>query len=253
MRARWSVTALLLLAAAPVLFAQDAAKPAAKEEKPAAAAKEKTAKPPAVPVAAPAPKTLEQAMARLARVRVSVAFKETPFADAVDWIRKASGMNVMVSPVLHAQGIDGIRPLTMTLSNVSLRQVAELVARFSGSRFKLEDGILQFTTPKDARGKPYLRIYAIGELTMKIRNFPGPDLNLRPAGADFEDEAESDADHAWSDPQRIVDMIQRTCGEETWTDADVSISADENKLIVRQYAEVHREIARLVTMLRGAR
>jgi hypothetical protein len=33
----------------------------------------------------------------------------------------------------------------------------------------------------------------------------------------------------------------------------VSISADERKLVVRQYAEVHREISRLLAVLRAAK
>jgi hypothetical protein len=98
-----------------------------------------------------------------------------------------------------------------------------------------------------------LRIYAIGDVTMPLRNFPGPDLNLRPAHAEFEEEQESEVPSAWSDPNKVVEMIQKLCGEETWTDKDVSISADQNKLIVRQYPEVHRQIARLIMLLRASR
>jgi hypothetical protein len=78
-------------------------------------------------------------------------------------------------------------------------------------------------------------------------------MNLRPSNSEFEDEPESEVPNAWSDPQKVVEMIQKMCSEETWTDKDVSISADENKLIVRQYPEVHREIVRLISLLRAAR
>lgn len=262
--------ALLFGLALPVLAgdgdkpaAPDAKKPAdvkapaagkkddAAKDKDAKDAKEKQAA--AALAARPAPKDLDEAMRRLARIRVNVSFKDTTFSEIVDYVRRVAGFNVIVSPVLQNEGLDGIRPLTMALTDVSLKQVVDLVAQASGTKLKCDDGILQFTTVKDARGKPVLRIYAIGDVTMPLRNFPGPDLNLRPAHAEFEEEKESDVESAWSDPQKIVDMIQKLCGEDTWADTDVSISADQNKLIVRQYPEVQRQIARLIMLLRAAR
>src|SRR6185295_4480713 len=142
---------------------------------------------------------------------------------------------------------------TMTLSNVTLRQLCELIGQMTGTKFKFAESILQFTTPEDARGKPVLRIIAIGDLTMKLRDFPAPDLNLRPHGAEFEPETEKDVEGPWSDPQKVVEMIQKMCSPETWSDKDVSITANEHKLIVKTYPEVHREIARLIGLLRASR
>ena len=266
---RLLIASLLLALAVPVLAADGDKAPAApakappeakaapsEKDKKDAAAKQKEDKEKqaaAALLARPAPKDLDDAMRRLARVRVNVQFKETSFTEAVDHVRRLAGFNVIVSPVLQNKGVDGIRPLTMALKDVSLKQVADLVAQLSGTKLKYADGILQFTTPQDARGKPVLKIYSIGDVTMPLRNFPGPDLNLRPSNSDFEDEPESEVPSAWSSPDKIVEMIQKLCGEETWTDADVSISADQNKLIVRQYPEVHREIGRLIMLLRASR
>jgi hypothetical protein len=275
MRARWCLPATLVLALSVPVRAGDGDKPA-EPAKPAAPekaappkekdkdkspdakdAKDAAAKKPAVAapavLARPAPKDLDEALRRLAGLKVNVNFADIAFTDAVEYVHRIAGFNVMVAPVLSAKGLDGIRPITMTLSEVSLRQVAELLAQFSGTKLKFADGILQFTTPEDARGKPVLRIYLIGDVTMRLHNFPGPDLNLRPAKQEFEPEPETDVPNAWSDPQKVVEMIQKTVAEDTWGDKDVSISADENKLIVRQYPEVHKEIARLIALLRAAR
>ncbi len=255
MRARWWMPALLIVALSAPGRAGDTGKPAADAKAPAAKEKKPAAEtaPAPIPIVRPAPKDQDEALRRLSRVKVTVKFKDTPFVEAVDYVRRVAGFNVMVSPVLAAKGLDAIQPITMSLSDVTLKQLAELIAQFSSTKFKFEGGILQFTTPADARGKPVLRIYAIGDLTMKLRNFPGPDINLRPSGAEFEDEPETDVENAWSDPQKVIDLIQKTCSLESWTDKDVSISADEQKLIVKQYPEVHREIGRLIWMLRSAR
>jgi hypothetical protein len=253
MRARVLAAALLLLALPLTVFAGDgdkaAEKPASEKDKKAAAAQAAAAQ----LLKRPAPQDLDEALRRMGRIRVSVKFSEMPFRDVVEYVGRVAGFNVIIAPALQAKGVDGIKPITMTLSDVSLRQLTDLVTQFSGTKFKLEQGVLQFTTPEDACGKPVLRIYSIGDLTIPLRNFPGPDMNLRPSNSEFEDEPESEVPNAWSDPQKVVEMIQKMCSEETWTDKDVSISADENKLIVRQYPEVHREIVRLISLLRAAR
>lgn len=271
MRARWLVPATLLLALSVPGWAGDGDKPA-EPAKPAAPvkpappkqaakdAKDAAEKKPATPAVSspvalvrPAPKDFDDAMRRLAKIKVNVNFNDIAFADAVEYFHRVAGFNVIVSPVLQNKGVEGIRPLTLTLTEVSLKQVAELVAQFTGTKLKFADGILEFTTPEDARGKPVLHIYLIGDVTMRLHNFPGPDLDLRPAKQEFTPEPESDVPNAWSDPQKIIDMIQKTVAEETWGDKDVSISADENKLIVKQYPEVQKQVARLIALLRAAR
>jgi type II secretory pathway component GspD/PulD (secretin) len=235
--------AILVLALTWSARAADDAKPAAppaktpppaqQKDAPKEAKDKKPAAPTPTPLVSPAPKDLDDAMRRLARTRVNVSFKDVKFQEAVDYVRRVAGFNVIVSPAQQAKGVDGLAPITMTLTDVSLKQLAELVAQMTGTKFKFADSILQFTTPEDARGKPVLHLHA--------------------SGAEFEPEPESDVENAWSDPQKVVEMIQRLCSPESWTDKDVSISADENKLIVKQYPEVHREIARLIGLLRASR
>ena len=55
------------------------------------------------------------------------------------------------------------------------------------------------------------------------------------------------------DPNKVIEMIQKMCSPETWEDKDVSISADANKLVVRQYPSVQKEIMHLLALLRASR
>jgi type II secretory pathway component GspD/PulD (secretin) len=255
MRALWMAAVIVALGGTGL--AGDGDKPAS--PKPAVPAEKKDPKPaaaapkPPVALTRPAPRDFDEAMRRLAHVKVSVKFTDAPVGDVVDYIRRVAGFNVIVSPVLQQKGLDAIKPLTMSLNEVSLKQVSELVGQLTSMKFKFADGMLQLTTPEDARGKPVLRIISIGDLTMPIHNFPGPELDLRPSKSEATPDPETDVENAWSDPQKVIDLIQKMCAPETWGDADVSISADANKLIVRQYPEVQKEIQRLVMMLRGAR
>jgi len=254
--------ALITLAAATALADEpkkDAAKDAARD-----AAKVAGRTPPAAPVRPaaketaerpqpPAPENLAQAMTRLARIRVDVDFRETSLSDAAKFLAQVARMNVILSPALQAKGADALPRIELKLTKVTLRQLAEILAKTTETRLVVRDGILQFTTVADARGKPILRIYPLADLTMPIRNFPGPDINLHLASVEFEDEKESDVESAFDDPEEIVETIRKMTGEGTWDDDDVSISADQRKLVVRQYAEVHREIARLLLLLRAVK
>jgi hypothetical protein len=91
---------------------------------------------------------------------------------------------------------------------------------------------------------------------MKIRDFPGPDLQLRPAGSELEGMfggEEEGKEHSFADPEFLQDLVTENTGEGTWDDDGVRISVNERHLFVRQYAPVHREIARLLGLLRGYR
>lgn len=235
---------------APAADAKSAAKPA-----PAAKPAE-NAKP--VPRDLPeiertSPKSLDDALARLGRLRCDIDFREMSLEDAVDFVSKVGRMNAIVSPALRVQGLDGIPKVTLKLKDVTLRQVAELVAKFSGTKLAVRDGVLLFTTPEEARGEPVLQIYTLSDLTFKLRNFPGPDIRIHLKGVEFEPEKESDVESPFDDPETVIALIKKMTGDGTWEDDDVSIAGDERRLVVRQYPAVHKEIRRLLAVLRAAK
>ncbi len=236
---------VLVGAFATFVRAADEAKPAPEKAAAQAAAPK--------PLSRPAPRSLDEALRRLGASRVTVDFRDTTLQEVARFVQAVAGFNVIVAPAVQAKAGDGLPRVTLNLRGVTLRQVVDLAARFTETKLRYEGGILEFTTPEAARGKPVLRVYSIADVTLPLRNFPGPDLNLHPSGAEFEDEEESDVENSFGDPQKVIDMIREMTGEGTWEDELVSISADERKLVVRQYPEVHREIARLLALLRASR
>lgn len=231
------------------------AKPAAAAKDPKAAAAPKDAKPATVAArsTAPQPKTLDEALRLLARRRVDVQFDEAALDDAVSFIAAVGSMNVMVSPEFVRSAAGAAPRVTLTLRDISLRQLAELVAKTTGTALVFRDGVLQFTTPADARGRPVLRIFPIEDLTFRVRNFPGPDITLHTGDAKFVQEEESDRESPFDDPEKVVELLRKFTGEGTWDDDDVSISADRRKIVVRQYPKVLKEIGAFLAVLRAAK
>jgi len=201
----------------------------------------------------PAPRSLSEAKRRLAAIKVDIDFREMAAADAIEYIGRLAGFNVILGPELQRDGVDALPTITLKLRKASLKTVADLVARFTGTKMALDGGILSFTTPEAARGKPVLRIYGIGELTFVLRNFPGPDMNLRPSGAEFEMEEQTDVENPFADPEKVVEMLKEFVEAKSWEDEGVSIWADERKLVVRQYPHVQRKIARFLALLNATR
>ena len=229
---------------------KDNAKPSPAKKEPAKEAK------PAVetPLRARAPRSKEEALRILESITLrSVTFDGTPLPQVVSWLGAATGLNLTLGPALVKEGdADAIR-VTMTLRQVTAKQVLDLIVEGRGLGVGFHSGIVLVTTAKEARGKPTLRLYAVSDITHPLRDFPAPDLVLRSQGEEREVEQESETKSAFPDADSVLNLVKDHTGEGTWDDGDTSASVMGDTIVVRQYPEVHREIAHLLAMLRAAR
>jgi hypothetical protein len=202
------------------------------------------------------PKRLKQMLLILEDRLVNVHFKEKPLAEIVSYFSTLTGVNLVVSPVLLKDREEEELRVTLTLKKLSVASVLRIILDLKGLAAVYRHGVIMITTPKDARGKPRLKIYSIADLTFKIRDFPAPDLMLKPHGVeDWGDigGGEEVQEHSFADPELIMDLIRDNTGKDTWEDEGVSLSGNDRYLVVRQYPTVHREIAGLLELLRGFR
>jgi hypothetical protein len=190
----------------------------------------------------------------LERIVISVSFDETPLRDAAAWISNVTGMNVILGPALVREGDADLIKVSLRLQKVSVRQVLELVTESHRLGIGFQNGVLTLTTIKDARGKPTLRLYLVSDITFPLRDFPGPDMILHSQSEErAEPDAEADVKPAFSDPDDILRLVKDNTGEGTWEDEGVSASVMKEWLLVKQYDEVHAQIAKTLAMLRAAR
>jgi len=209
---------------------------------------------PASPLRVRTPRSKEEALRILDSLTLpSVTFEETPLPQVVDWLSAATGVNLILGPALLQEGDPEAIRVTLTLRQVTARQVLDLVVDGRGLAVGFRSGILLVTTPKEARGKPTLRLYLVSDITHPLRDFPGPDMMLHPSGAEREVEQESVTSPAFPDADSVLNLLKDHTGEGTWEDGETSASVMGETIVVRQYAEVHREIAHLLSMLRAAR
>ncbi|MHC4925083.1 MAG: hypothetical protein ACYTG4_13585 [Planctomycetota bacterium] len=212
--------------------------------------KGKVAKKAAKDLLGPRPRTKDEALRYLDQRRISVNFDDESLADVIKYLSAVTGVNIMVGkPVLEDQHE---LKITMKLKRLSAKSVLELVAKQHRLAIGWSHGVLMVTSQKAARGKPVLRLYMVGDITQPIRDFPAPDIMLRPAGAEYEPEEETVVERAFSDADDILTLVRENTGGESWDDDATSSGTMKNWLVIRQYPEVHKEIAALLRMLRAS-
>jgi hypothetical protein len=201
----------------------------------------------------PAPRTVAEALALLGRMTVSVSWERTPLPDAVAHLAAITGMNIVVGPALLADGAADAILVDLRVRGVSARQALALAVDGRDLGLRMQGTVLLVTTKKDARGKPILRLHSIGDLLQPIRDFPGPDLLLRPAGSEPRVEEPKETKHPFGDGDDLVEMVKTHTGTGTWEEDGISVSVAGDWLVVRQYADVQGEVGRLLALLRSAR
>jgi hypothetical protein len=204
--------------------------------------------------AAAAPAPPRTIAAKLEGVRVTCSFNRLPLDAWVQWVRAASGINVVVKRAAIAKELDPDAVLvTLELKDVALKDLLALALEPFGLATRIEGNVLFVTTKRDARGKPIVVLYDVSELLLPIRDFPAPEMSLYPSREGRPRPPEPEARAAFDSAQELVDLVRRFCGADTWEEEGVRVQVLRRHLLVRQYPEVHREIARFLMEIRALR
>lgn len=187
---------------------------------------------------------------------LSVDFEETDLGEVVAFFHTVTGVNIVVDPLLGRERSAEELKVTLRVDDLPAGDVLDLVLKFKNLGRAYRHGVLLITTPEKSSGKPVLRTYDVRDLTFKIQDFPGPDIELK--GSEEGGMAPSFVEPADTtetiDTEMISDLIRSTCGGASWDEnPDVRITEVSGVLWIRQTAGVHVEILKLLALLRGLR
>jgi hypothetical protein len=183
--------------------------------------------------------------------RVSVKMEKATLAQFVDYLRAASGINIVVNKArIEKDGgdVEGIE-IDLDLENVTLANAIKVALGGLDLGFKIKGNVLLITSKKDARGKPVLRIYSVAHLLVPIRDFPAPDMNIYPSNYEPPEPPEPEVQQTYESSEELAELIRTFTGQETWEDEGVRITVFRRHLFIRTYPAVHAEIARLLAQL----
>jgi hypothetical protein len=187
---------------------------------------------------------------------ISVDFEDMDFKEVIQFLHNVTGINFVVDPVVYSEKDVEDLKVTLRADDLPAGDVLNLILRFKGLGRAYRHGVLLISTKDRSSGKPTLKYYDVRDLTLKIQDFPGPDIELKGSddggmgGPAFpEDEGEDNTPTTES----ISELIRETCGQESWDEGSCRMTEINGVLLIWQTADVHLEILKLLYMLRGLR
>lgn len=191
------------------------------------------------------------ALRRLESVRVTVDFRETPLAQALDFLREASGLNLVFTPA--AAGKDPGAKVTLKARDLGLRTVLRLVLRPRDLGVAWRDGAFQVVTREELVSATVLRMYDVRSHLLRIQDFKGPSMELTTTvrnDAKVVGIVVLEEDGPKEPPigeEALLGLVKDSTGRRSWDDNPAaSINVVHGILMVSQTPAVHAEIERLL-------
>ena len=198
----------------------------------------------------------ERALRRKLREPVSVAFRNTPAAEALAQLSALGGVSIVLDPDAAAEA----REVTFTRKGMPLEVALRWVGRFAGLDYALRDGAVYFAAPATLRREPVRRTYSITGLLAAPRDA----RRRRESGPVELGEPSWERPPPEESPDRIgegwAQFIRATIASDTWPRpgkpqvaqeaSKYSIGYRNGRLVVVHSREVHKQIADLLSSFR---
>jgi len=188
---------------------------------------------------------------------VTMEFRETPIAQAIEQLSSVGGVNIIVDPDMQLDGLT----VSIPRAQMPLESMVRWVARFGKMRYCLRDGAVYLTGRAGALDAPVTRIYDIATLlsaptTSEPVRTPGP---IEP-GPRLRQVVEATSPDPEPIGQGWVQFIRASIAPETWQRSDVlqanqpyTIQYRNGRIVVVHTPEVQKQIENLLNDFRKAR
>ena len=168
-------------------------------------------------VTAPGGPGMSPAIAAKLNQRVTLDFQDAPLTDVIDFLRSVSHINIVVAPavILSAPSI------TLKAKDMSLGNTLHWLTKLSNTHMGFIHGAL-FLSDQPVKETSMTRIYDISDMTMAIRDFPGPNLALNAGGQGGAGGAlfapAPDDESSSPTTEEITDIIKKVVAPGKWSD-----------------------------------
>jgi hypothetical protein len=183
-------------------------------------------------------------VARRLDAKVSLDLKGAPLGQAIAILQEAAGVTFVV-----AEGAQP--PVTLTVRDVSAKSVLRLILPQAGLGAVYESGAVVIRIRQALAAPVILKVYDVRSAALKLREFPGPRVELRPRFTGAICIWPYDDVSSGCPKLELLEMLVRDhTGDRSWDeDGRVSMTLRDGLLTVSQTAKVHREIQELLGVL----
>ncbi len=190
-------------------------------------------------------------------MRLTVDFRGASLEEALDYIRDAANINIVVHAAVAETLSEDEQTVTLKLRKLRLKSILKLMLEGKGLTAIYKEGVLLVLPKEKFKRKKITRMYDVADILFKITDFPGPKVELTAPsaagtglmGATFS--LTGGDTKPGIDQDYLEELIQENTGGESWDGEGVSIRTLSNRwMFITQSARVHREIRRLLNLLR---
>ncbi len=210
--------------------------------------------------------TKKAIQAKLVTVKVSVNFKNQPFAAAIEYIQIVSGVNIIVDSAVRGstRPVDGLSVRNMRLDHV----LTHVIATQPDFDYDIRAGAIYISNAEGLVEKGVMAMHEVADLTVTLKNFgsAGKPLGLAPGSGDNTYIArmgikKGDAGDVKLDRHRrgeeLATFIRENVKPGSWGGENAispnTIAYRNGKLVVTHTSEVQEQIRELLSSFRKAR
>jgi hypothetical protein len=168
-------------------------------------------------VTAPGGPGMSPAIAAKLNQRVTLDFRDAPVTDVIDFLRSVSKINIVVAPAVMIN----TPTITLKASDMSLGNALHWVTKMSNTHMGYIHGAL-FISDQPVKEASVTRMYDISDMTMVIRDAPGPELALNAGGQNGGGGAlftpAEDNESSSPTTEEITDIIKKVIAPGKWSD-----------------------------------
>ena len=182
---------------------------------------------------------------KLSNIKVTLDFQNAPLDQVVDYLREISGMNIFTDSKVREKNLT----ISIKVNEISLRSIFSLMLKPHNCDILFKDGVLQLMTKEDVADKTMkMEMYDCRDILYPISNFPGVDIDLGTlAGV-----VTTPAEDVSGGEIPIEEMVLAHTGGRSWEEKQKAVCKMQNGLLViKNTPEVHKQIRRLLDLLRA--
>ncbi len=182
---------------------------------------------------------------KLNNIKVTLDFQNTPIDQVVDYLREISGLNIFVDSKVRDKNI----VVSLKVTEISLKSIFSLMLAPQGCGVLYKDGVLQLMLKEDIADKTMkMEIYDCRDILYPIQQFPGIDLDL----STISGVVMTPADDTAGSEMPIEELVRAHTGGRSWEEnPKASIKMQNGLLVIKNTPEVHKQVRRLLDLLRA--
>jgi type II secretory pathway component GspD/PulD (secretin) len=182
---------------------------------------------------------------KLNNIKVTLDFQNAPIDQVVDYLREISGLNIFVDSKARDKNI----VVSLKVTEISLKSIFSLMLKPHGCGVLFKDGVLQVMLESDIADKTMkMEIYDCRDILYPIQQFPGIDLDL----STISGVVATPADDVAGGEMPIEEMVRAHTGGRSWEEnPKASIKMQNGLLVIKNTPEVHKQVRRLLDLLRA--